>query len=138
MIVKEINIAFATPIPILIENTFITFKYLSFSRGYHVYKDVHIPSNGYDLLTCEREENDENDKNVVAIIWDDCVSKKIVGHVPLSWSKVTSNFLQFTNHHIHVEVTGKRVNRGLGLALEIPVNYFFMEMLRVKTWMKNT
>ena len=74
MTVKEINIAFATPVPILIENTFITFKYPSFSRGYHVYKDVHIPINGYDLLICEREENDENDKNV-AIIRDDCVSK---------------------------------------------------------------
>ena len=66
------------------------------------------------------------------------VFEKIVGHVALSWSQMTSKFLQFTNHHIHVEVTGKRVNRGLGLALEIPVNYFFMEMLRVKTWMKNT
>ena len=48
------------------------------------------------------------------------VSKKIVGHVPLNWSKVASKFLQFTNHHIRVEVTGKRVI--------IPVIYFFMEM----------
>ena len=35
-----------------------------------------------------------------------------------------SKFLQFTNHHNRVEVTGKRVNRGVGLGLEIPVNYF--------------
>ena len=41
---------------------------------------------------------------------------------------MASKFLQFTNHHIRVEVTGKRVNRGVGLELEIPVNYFFMEM----------
>ena len=32
MAVKEINIAFATPIPIFIETTFTTFKYSSFSR----------------------------------------------------------------------------------------------------------
>ena len=56
------------------------------------------------------------------------VSKKIVGHVPLNWSKVTSKFLQLTNHHIRVEVAGKRVNRGVGLGLEVPANYFFMEM----------
>ena len=54
--------------------------------------------------------------------------KKIVGHVPLNWSKVASKFLPFTNHHIRVKVTGKRVNRGVGLGLEIPANYFFMEM----------
>ena len=39
----------------------------------------------------------------------------------------SKNF-QFTNHQIRVEVTGKSVNRGVGLGLEIPVNYFFMEM----------
>ena len=43
---------------------------------------------------------------------------------PLNWSKVTSKFLQFTNHHIHVEVTRKRVNRGVGLGLKIPIKYF--------------
>ena len=52
-----------------------------------------------------------------------CVSKKILEHVPLNWSKVASKFLHFTNHHI-----GKKVNRGVGLGHEISVNYFFMEM----------
>ena len=33
MAVKEINIAFATPISMLIETAFTTFKYSSFSRG---------------------------------------------------------------------------------------------------------
>ena len=100
------------------------FKYSLFSRGYYVYKDVWISITGGDSLTCEREEHNENDKSAVAIIWDDCVSKKIVGHVPLNWSKVAS----LTNHHIRVEVTGKRVKRGVGLGLEILANYFFMEM----------
>ena len=49
-------------------------------------------------------------------------------HVPLNWSKVASKFLQLTSHHICVEVTGKRVSRGVGLGLEIPANYFYMEM----------
>ena len=80
MAVKEINIPFATPVPMLIENTFTTFKYYSFSRRYHVYKDVWTPIIGHDFplfsLTCEREEHNENDKNTVAITCDDCVSKK--------------------------------------------------------------
>ena len=80
-----------------------------------MYKDVCIPVIGDDSLTCEREEHNENDKNAVAIVWDDCASKKIVGHVPLNWSKV-----KFANRHIGVEVIGKRVI--------IPVIYFFMEM----------
>ena len=54
--------------------------------------------------------------------------KKIVGHVPLNWSKVASKFLQLTNHHIRVEVTGKRVNRGVGLGLKIAAGYLFMEI----------
>ena len=83
-----------------------------------------ISITGDDSLTCEREEHNENDKSAVAITWDDCVSKKIVGHVPLNLNKVASKFLQLTNHHIRVEVTGKRVNHGVGLGLEIPANYF--------------
>ena len=74
-LLTEISIPFATPIPVLIENTFTTFKYYLFSRGYHVYKDVCIPIIGDDSLTCEREEHNENDKSVVAIIWDDCFKK---------------------------------------------------------------
>ena len=55
---------------------------------------------------CEQKEHNENDKNAIAIIWDDCF-KKIVGNVPLNWSQVASKFLQFTNNHIRVEVTGR-------------------------------
>ena len=35
------------------------------------------------------------------------VFHKIVGHVPLSWSKMAFKFLQITNYHIRVEVTGE-------------------------------
>ena len=57
---------------------------------------------------------------------------KNTGHVPLNWSKISSKFLQFTNHYIHVEVTGKRVNRGVGLGLKISVNYLFIEMQKLQ------
>ena len=54
----------------------------------------------------------------------DWLSWQLVGHVPLNWSKVLSKLLQFTNHHVHIEVTGKKVHRGFELGLEIQVNYF--------------
>ena len=47
------------------------------------------------------------------------LDRKIEGHVPLNWSTVASKFLQLTNHHIRVEVARKRVNRGVGLGLEM-------------------
>ena len=52
--------------------------------------------------------------------------------VLLNWSKVLSNLIQFTDHHVPVEVNEKRVNCGFGLGLEIKVNYFFMEMQEIK------
>ena len=61
---------------------------------------------------------------------------QVVGHVPLNWSKVLSKLLQFTNHHVRVGVTGKRVNRGFGLGLEILVNYFLYGDARIIIWMK--
>ena len=59
------------------------------------------------------------------IVFYDYLLKKVVGHVPLYWSKLVFKFLQFQNHNIRVAVTGERVNRGAGLGLEIPVDYFF-------------
>ena len=48
----------------------------------------------------------------------DRVSWQLVGHVPLNWSNVLSKFLHFTNYHVQVEMTGKRVNHGVGSGLE--------------------
>ena len=82
MAVKQINIAFATPIPMLIETTFTTLKYPSFSRGTMFTKMCGFP---LLVISCylDKEYNIENDKNAVAIIWVDCTSKKAVGHIPL-------------------------------------------------------
>ena len=46
-------------------------------------------------------------------------------------------FLQFTNHHIRVELIGKSVYRCVGMGLEMSVNYFFMEMQEL-TSVKNS
>ena len=65
------------------------------------------------------------DKNAVAIKFDDCISKKIVVHIPFNWSKLASMFLKVPSSCLHGTVTGKRVNRGVGLGLEIPMDYTF-------------
>ena len=110
------------------EDSFQVFKYSSFSRKHHVYKDVCIPIIGDDSLTRDLEEHNENDKNALSIVLDDCVSKKIVGYVALKWSKVASKFLQFTNHHTRAEVTRKRVNHGYWIGTQNTCQLFFMEM----------
>ena len=50
-----------------------------------------------------------------AIIYDSFHSDKVMGHVPLYGSELANKMLSFSNHHILVAVTGKRVNRGIGL-----------------------
>ena len=67
-------------------------------------------------------------KNAIAIRWMTVFQKKIVGDVPLNWSKVASKFLQFRNHHICVEVAGKRVNPLCWIGTQNTIKLFFMEM----------
>ena len=72
----------------------------------------------------------------LALLWIDWLPWMLVGHVPQNWSKVLSKFSQFTNHHVGLEVTGKKINHGVVLGLEISINCFFYGDARVTTWMK--
>ena len=117
---KKIDI----PLPIVLDN-FSVFKYNSLRTGYHNYKDRWQPTVGDDSLHCEEEKDNEYDKHAVAMICNSFHSNKAVGHVQLYWSKLAAKFLKFLNHHIRVFVTGKLVNRDIGLGLDIPVDYFF-------------
>ena len=127
---KMIDIPFDIWIPILLDEHFTVFKYS--------YKEIWNPLLGDDSLICEPEESNEHDKCTVAIVFDDCLLKKVAWHVPLYCSKLAFKFLQFQNHSIHVAGTGKRVNRGTGLGLEIPADYFFYGDSRVTAWLKNS
>ena len=55
-------------------------------------------------------------------MFDDCISKEVVGHVPFNWSNLAAKFVQFPNHRIRIVVTGKR---GAAFGLEKPVDYSF-------------
>ena len=65
-------------------------------------------------------------------------SNEFVGHVPLYWSELGNKFLKFPSHHIRVVVTGKRVNRRIGLGLErCQLITFFMETIALSNTFKN-
>ena len=89
-------------------------------------------------MHCEEDKENEYEKHAVAILYNGFHSNKVVGHVPLYWSELANKFLQFPNHQIRVVVTGKRVNRGIGLELEIPVDYFSHGDNRVVEWFKKS
>ena len=112
-----------------VKNTFTTFKYSSFNRGYHVYKDVWISIIADDSLACEREEACEKESRCNHM--DDCFSKNIARHVPLNWSKMASKFLQFTNL-IRVELTGKRFISLCWIGTQNTSKLFFEEMQELR------
>ena len=117
-----IDIAFDIPIPFLLDEHFTVFKYSSYA-----YKEIWNPLVGDDSLICEPEESNKHDKYAVAIVFDDCLLKKVVAHVSLYCSKLAFKLLQFQNHNIRVAVTGKRGSRGAVLALRYLLITFFVE-----------
>ena len=88
-------------------------------RGHHAYKDIFKPVIG-TMLTLQREPESAKDPHVVAIVED---TGRIVGHISLGLSRIVSSFLKRANHKATAEICGKRINRGFGLGLEIPVIY---------------
>ena len=80
----------------------------------------------------KHEVNNEHDKFAITIFY----SKRIVGHVPKNLSKFFYQFLSLPNCTISCEVTGKRVNRGGGYGLEIPVKYTFLGPNKAIEWIE--
>ena len=89
----------------------------SFVRGYHAYMDIWKPKAGDDNFCLKSENENQHDKFAVAIV----LEERILGHVPKNLSKIFHQFMKIPNCTIGCKVTGKRVNRGAGYGLEIPV-----------------
>ena len=62
----------------------------------------------------------------------------VVGHVPLGLSKTFSNFLSLPVSTMLCIVTGKRLNRGAGLGLEILVMYQVRGHEKTLQWLEKT
>ena len=89
-------------------------------------------------VNCDQEKDNKHCKHAVAITYDSFHSNEVVGDVPLYWSELANKFLKFPSHHIRVVVTGKTVNRRIGLGLERgQLITFFMETIALSNSLKN-
>ena len=117
MIFKQMIDNIDEPLPTVIDKA-NSFSFSSYARGYHAYMKIWNPVDG-EVLVCTQETDNHHDNYAVYIIR----SSHVVRHVPLSLSKTFSNFLSLPASTMLCIVTGKRLNRGAGLGLEIPMMY---------------
>ena len=87
-----------------------------------------------DYLHCKIEESNEFGSSAVALLHDDCLEEKVVGHVPIHLSKIFHRFLKLPFCSISTVVIDKRVNRDARNELEIPVEYKFFGDARAVSW----
>ena len=72
----------------------------------------------------------QKDANAVAITRDG----KVVGHVPLIYTRYVSRFMELESSSASCKVTAKRLNRGGGYGLEVPCKYKFQGVPKVLAW----
>ena len=120
------------PLPIVIDKA-NSFSFNSYARGYHAYMKIWNPVDGA-VLVCTRETDNPHDNYAVSIIRNSYV----VGHVPLGLSKSFSNFLSLPVSTMLCIVTGKRLNCGAGLGLEILVMYQARGHEKALQWLEKT
>ena len=85
-------------------------------------------------MVCTRETDNPHDSYAVFIIRNSYVA----GHNSLGLSKTFSNFLSLPVSTMLCIVTGKRLNRGAGLGLEIPVMYQARGHEKALQWLEKT
>ena len=71
-----------------------------------------------------------HDKFAVAIV----LEEQMIGQVCKNLSKISHQFIKIPNCTIGFKITGKRVNRGVGYGLEIPVQYIFIGAKKAVEW----
>ena len=95
-------------------------EWSSYVRGHHVYCDVWTPAVG-ELLCLKNEAENSHYQFSVAVLKNDTV----VGHIPRLASSLIFHFLSTGGHRGYCEVTGKRLNGGVNLGVEVPCVYRF-------------
>ena len=104
----------------------------SFVRGYHAYMDIWTPKVGDENFCLKSENENQHGKFALAIV----LEERIVGYVPKNLSKIFHQFMKIPNCTIGCKVTGKRLNRGAGYGLEIPVQYRFIGAEKAVEWVE--
>ena len=118
------------PIPVILVKV-DTYTLHSYLRGI-TFVNIWNPKLGDNDVEVKHEVNNEHDKFTIAILH----SKGIVRHVPKNLSKFFYQFLSLPKYTISCEVTGKRVSRGGGFGLEIPVKYTFLGPNKAIEWIE--
>ena len=95
-------------------------QWTSYVRGHHVYCQEWAPVIG-EVLALKLQPDNTYDKFAVAVIKND----QFVSHIPKPVSRAVSYFLSREGHSSLCEVTGNRLNRGVGLGVEVPCTYRF-------------
>ena len=109
----------------------------TFSHGYHEYMSVWMPHISEESLFCRRELSNEYDEYAAAIVAIDHFKReKVVGHVPLFLSKTLNKFLRLPGSYASCKVTGTRINREIGVGLEIPIEITFVGKETTTEWLK--
>ena len=109
-------------IDIVIDNHFTQSCFESYVPRFHVYKTVWLPLIGEENLKCRHEQNNKEDEFAIGVYRNDLEKEILVGHMPRNISKFVHNFLKLPNSKISCQVSGKRINRGTGFGLEVPVH----------------
>ena len=102
------------------------------------YMTIWNPVIGYDSIFCQIVKEPPFDESAVAVIHNNLHHNRVVGHIPANIFSLFKRFLGLPTSSIAATVTGKRVNRGAGDGLEIPVTYSFVSDERaIIGWIKS-
>ena len=123
-------------LPITLEE-FSSHTINTFSRGNHEYMSVWMPKIGDNSLFCRRELSNEYDEYAAAIAAiDHFKQEKVVRHVPLFLSKTLNKLLRLPRSYASCKVTGTRINRRIGVRLEILIEKTFVGKETATEWFK--
>ena len=92
--------------------------------------DIQTPKVGDKNFCLKLENKNQHSKFTVAIV----LEERIIVYVPKNLSKIFHQFMKILICTIGCKVTGKRVNRGAGFSLQIPVQYIFVGAEKAVEW----
>ena len=95
-----------------------------------------MPQIGDYSLFCRRELSNECDKYATAIVVIDHIKREVVRYVPFFLSKTLNKFLRLPGSYASCKVTGTRINRGIGVGWEIPIEITFVGKEKATEWLK--
>ena len=119
-------------LPIILDPDLERCYFNSYSRGYHTYMNIWISLIGDESLIYRKEKGNEYDPHAVAITRNNVV----VGRVAQIICDHFWKFISLPRTSIRSRVLGKRVNRGAGYGLQIPICFIFQGHVKGIAWIK--